>query len=555
LVVGVSPTVGYALVFATAAIGCVVGAVRARRVEDAATRHGLVALLATTSGWAGSHAVLLLLPTRTLKTAMYLFGLILGFSTVFAWLYFCSAYTGRNYHRRPTYRWAAVGLYLAVVVVKLTNPIHHLYFTTVFVSAPFPHLAIRQGLFHWIVTGLSYMLAAVGMFTLFETFREADYDTWPLAVLVGLAGTPVVLDIVGYTSPVLLDMIHAPLGVAALAVGCLFVFEDRFFAVQLTDGVEGATIFLDDDRRIREFNGAARRLFPALDDVVGEPLDALPAVAAALDGDGRNHRADGDDHGVVDVRVDGERRHYVASENAFDVGQGSLSRLVVFSDVTEIERHRRELERHDRQLESLAKGMRHELRNAVTVIRGNVRRAGERLDAGEVTAAREALRTATDTTDRTTRLMNDFATVAQYGQTVVDPVPVNVPETARSAWAAVGSDDATLTVACEGTMAADPGRFGALFERAFEFLLEDGASAVTVDRRDGTLTITGDGGSPTGDPGRYFDYGDAANHGAAGTTLPLVRTLAQVHGWQATVDTEYRGGFRLVITPSEATGF
>jgi signal transduction histidine kinase len=223
--------------------------------------------------------------------------------------------------------------------------------------------------------------------------------------------------------------------------------------------------------------------------------------------------------------------------------------------VTEIERHRRELERHDRQLESLAKGMRHELRNAVTVIRGNVRRAGERLDAGEVTAAREALRTATDTTDRTTRLMNDFATVAQYGQTVVDPVPVNVPETARSAWAAVGSDDATLTVACEGTMAADPGRFGALFERAFEFLLEDGASAVTVDRRDGTLTITGDGGSPTGDPGRYFDYGDAANHGAAGTTLPLVRTLAQVHGWQATVDTEYRGGFRLVITPSEATGF
>ncbi|MFC7173024.1 hypothetical protein ACFQL0_06025 [Haloplanus litoreus] len=78
-----------------------------------------------------------------------------------------------------------------------------------------------------------------------------------------------------------------------------------------------------------------------------------------------------DGRGVVDVRIDGDARHYVVSENAFEIGQGSLSRIVVFSDVTRIERHRRELERHDRQLEDLSEGMRHELRNAVTIIRGN----------------------------------------------------------------------------------------------------------------------------------------------------------------------------------------
>ncbi|WP_251341231.1 histidine kinase N-terminal 7TM domain-containing protein [Haloplanus halophilus] len=540
-----SAPVAYALVFTMAAVGCVAGAVRARRVEDAATRRGLVALLVTTSGWAASHAVLLLLSGRSAKTAVYLLGLVLGFSTVFAWLYFCSAYTGRSYHRRSTYRRAAVALYLVVVAVKLTNPLHHLYFTTGFVASPFPHLAIRQGLFHWIVTGLSYTLATVGMFALFETFREADYDARPLAVLVGLSGAPVVLDIVGYASPLLIDVIHAPLGVAAFAVGTLFVFEDRFFAVQLTDGVEGATIFLDDDRRIREFNDAARRLFPALDGAVGDPLDALPAVAAALD----------DDDGVVDVEVEGEPRHYVVTENAFDVGQGSLSRVVVFSDVTRIERHRRELERHDRQLEDLARGMRHELRNAVTVIRGNVRSAAARLDAGEVAAAREALRTATDTTDRTTRLMNDFATLAQYGQTVTDPEPVDVPRVARAAWAGTDHGDAALAVECEGSVPADPARFEVLLERAFEFFLDSGATSVVVDRRDGDLTITGDGDPPTGDPEQYFEYGDAAGHGAVGTALPMVRTLAQVHGWGATVDPDYRDGVRIVLTLSEATGF
>jgi len=538
-----SATVVYTLLFVVATAGCVAGTVRARRIEDAETRRSLVVLLATSGAWAATHASLLILPGRTYKTTVYLIGLIFGFSTVFAWLYFCSAYTDRTYHRRPAYRHAGLALYLAVVAVKVTNPVHHLYFTTGFVTEPFPHLAIQQGLFHWIVTGLSYMLAGVGMFALFEAFVEADYDTRPLAVLVALAGAPVVLDILGFASPLLIDMIHAPLGVAAFAVGVLFVFEDRFFAVQLTGGVEGATVFLDDDRRIREFNGAARQLFPALDDAAGEPIESLPAVAAALD----------DDRGVVDVDVDGERRHYVVSESDFDIGQGSLSRIVVFTDVTRIERQRRELERHDRQLEDLSSGMRHELRNAVTIIQGNVRWAIDRLEDGSVEDARGALRTATDTTDRTTRLMNDFATLAQYGQTMADTTTADVAETARAAWTDVEHEGASLTVEGNPSVEADPTRFELLLQRAFEFLVDNGATTVTVACRDGEMTITGDGDPPDPDPDRYFDYGDAAAHGAVGTALPLVRTLAQVHGWGASIDPDYREGVRIVLSVADVS--
>jgi len=539
-VLGVSPAIVYALLFAVAGVVCTAGALHGRRIEDAGTRYGLVALLATSGSWAIAHALLLLVPSTDLKTGVYLVGLILGFSTVFAWLYFCSAYTGRTYHRRPAYRRAAVALYLVVVAVKVTNPFHHLYFTTTVVSAPFPHLAIQQGLFHWIVTGISYLLAGVGMFALFEAFVESEYDATPLAGLVGLAGLPVVLDIVGYATPLLLDMIHAPLGVAAFTLGVLFVFEDRFFAVQLTDGVEGPTIFLDDDGRIREFNDAARQLFPTLGDAVGDPTDAVPSLAAALDA--------ADD--VVSVDVGGERRHYVVSENTFDVGQGSLGCIVAFSDVTRIERQRRELERHNRQLEDLSTGMRHELRNAVTVVRGNVRWAMAQLEDGDVDAARDALRTATDTTDRTTRLMNDFATLAQYGRTVSDSDTIGFEDTVRAAWPESDADalDATLTVEGDGTVQADPARFELLFARAFEFALDNGASAVVVERREGGFTITGDGAPPQGDPERYFDYGDAVANTTSGTALPMVRTLAQVHGWRATVDPDYQHGVRLVVS-------
>jgi len=532
----VSPAVAYALAFAVAGAVCGIGSVRAGRIEDGETSRGLIALLVTSGGWAAAHAVLLVAPTVDLKRTVYLAGLILGFSTVFAWLYFCSAYTGRSYHRRRAYRRAAVALYLFVVAVKLTNPIHHLYFTATFVSEPFPHLAIRQGLFHWIVTGLSYILAGVGMFALFEAFAESEYDAAPLAGLVGLAGLPVVLDIVGYATPILLDMIHAALGVAAFTLGVLFVFENRFFAVQLTEGVEGATVFLDDDGRIREYNHAARRLFPGLDDAVGDPVDAVPALAAALE----------TDQETVSVDIGGERRYYVVSENAFEVGQGSLGRIVVFSEVTRLERQRRELERHNEQLTDLSEGMRHELRNAVTIIHGNVRWAMDQLEGGDVEGARTALRKATDTTDRTTTLMNDFATVAQYGRTVTDAEMVDIRELTEVAWP--DDADATLTVEGTGTVEADPARFELLCTRAFEFMLDNGATTVVAEIRDDGVTITGDGDPPEGDPERYFDYGDAVSNATRGTARPMVRTLAQVHGWGVAIGPDYEDGVRLVVT-------
>jgi len=533
---GVSSAVAYALAFALAGVVCVVGVPRAGRIEDAETSRGLVALLTTSGGWAVSHAVLLLLPTARLKTVVYLVGLILGFSTVFAWLYFCSAYTGRTYHRQTAYRWAAVALYLFVVAVKITNPIHHLYFTTAVVDSPFPHLAIRQGLFHWVVTGLSYTLAAVGMFVLFESFAESEYDATPLAGLIALAGLPVALDIVGYATPLLLDMIHAPLGVAAFALGVLFVFENRFFAVQLTEGVDGATVFLDDEGRIREYNHAARHLFPDLDDAAGDPVDAVPELAAALEAERE----------TVSLVNGEERRHYVVSENAFDIGQGSLGRIIVFSDVTRLERQRRELERHNRQLEDLSEGMRHELRNAITIVHGNVRWAIEQLEASNVDRARDALRKATDTTERTTTLMNDFATLAQYGRTVTDAENVDLRETLAAAW----PDDADATLAVEGSesVEADPARLELLFARAFEFFLDDGASTVTVECRDDGITITGDCAPLRGDPDRYFDYGDAVSNATSGTALPMVRTLAQVHGWSATIESDRVDGIRVAIT-------
>jgi signal transduction histidine kinase len=529
----------YAAAFALAAVACLVTAVRARRVNDRETRWGLVALLASAGGWSASHSAVLVAETRGVAVASYLVGLILGFFTVWAWLYFCSAYTGRVLHRDRGVLAAGAGVYLGVVAVKLTNPFHHLYFRATVRDSGFPTVLIQQGAFHWAVTGLSYALAAVGMFMLFELFREADYGTRGLGALVAVTGIPVLLDVYSFSSPALVDVIHSPLGVAVFAVGVLYVHQDRFLAVQLTGDIDDPVVLLDDHDRIRAVNDRASERFPALDGAVGERVgDAAPTIAAHIAGD--------DD--VLSVRRDGDTEYYLVADSSFALGGSTLGRALVLTEITETERQRREVERHNAQLEGFAAGINHELRNAVQVATGYADHAGRALEAGDVTAARDALGHVSDAVDRMADRVTDLSTVARHGRTVRGTESVAVRDCVEAAWANADTADLSLSISGDATVDADPIRVTELFESTFEFAADNDATKVDVDLADDAFVVTDDGDPPAvDDPERFFDYGDAVPTSKTGMRLPTVRTLARVHGWSATIDTDYRDGVRISI--------
>jgi signal transduction histidine kinase len=527
----------YVVLFGLAAVVCVASLARALKVEDRETRYGLVGLLVGSGGWAASHAGLFVAPTVDLKIASYTVGLILGFSTVFSWLYFCSAYTGRSYHRQPDIRRAGLGLYLAVVLVKLTNPLHHQYFRVETVTTPFVRVDIQQQTFHWVATGLAYALAVIGLFMLFERFRDAGYDTRALAGLTALTALPVLADIVGFTSDQLLNVIYAPVGVAVFAVGVLFVYEDRFLAVQLTGDVDEAFVFLSEDNRIRDFNDSASTLFPELTANRGEPVSAV---------DGLENAAAEDE--IITITREGTTKHFLVSSSSFALGQTDIGTVLMFSDVTEIESQRRELARHNEQLEEFATGIRHELRNSLQVIKSRVAAAGGALESGDVGRAQESLRAASDRSGRMSRTVSDLATLAQYGQTVGTTSSVSFADIVREAWAQKDTAGMELTVDGDGVVEADPGRLRSLFESAFEFARHNQADTVTVRLRADGFTITDDGVRPAdGDLEKLFAYGDAVPNAEAGMALPNVETLARTHGWTVTVDRTYQDGVRIEI--------
>lgn len=523
----------YTALFGVAALVCFVSIHRARKVEDRETRYGLVGLLLGSGGWAASHAGLYLAPTVELKIASYMIGLVLGFSTVFSWLYFCSAYTGRTLHHQGTLRRAGLGLYLVVVLVKLTNPLHEQYFTYDLVTTPFVRIDIHQQTFHWVATGLAYALAAIGLFMLFERFRNAGYDTRALAGLSGLTALPVAVDILGFTSGQLLNVIYAPVGVAVFTVGVLFVYEERFLAVQLTGDVDEAFVFLGDDREIRDFNESAVGLFPDLAGKRGESLSAVDGFSEI------------DSEEIVTVSGQGETRYYLVSSSSFTLGQAGMGEVLMFSDVTEIERQRRELQRHNDQLEEFATGIRHELRNSLQVIKSRVAAAGSALESGEMDLAQESLRAASDRGTRMSRTVSDLATLAQYGQTVGTTKSVDFEAVVREAWERADTGDLSLVVEGEGTVEADPGRLRSLFESAMQFARHNGASSLTVTLNSAGVTLTDDGTNPGDDVEKLFAYGDAVPNAEAGMALPNVETLAEVHGWTVSLDRSYHDGVRL----------
>ncbi|MEF8786081.1 MAG: histidine kinase N-terminal 7TM domain-containing protein [Haloarculaceae archaeon] len=521
-------------------MACLGSLLRARQVEDAATRYGLVGLLVGSGGWAASHTGLFVMPTPDLQIASYTVGLVLGFSTVFSWLYFCSAYSGRTLHRNQTLRWAGLGLYLAVVAVKLTNPLHRQYFVAELIqTSGGVYVDIQQQAFHWAATGLAYALAAVGLFMLFEQFADAGYDTRPLVALTGLTALPAVFDIVGFASELIPNVIYAPLGVAVFALGVLFVYEERFLAVQLTGDVDGAFVFLSEDGHVRDYNDAALALFPDLRGAHDRPIETVDGLAMIADDEGD----------VLDVTVDGDPRHYLVSSTTFSLGQADVGEVLMFSDVTGIERQRRELERHNEQLEEFAEGIRHELRNSLQVIQSRVHAAGAALESGSVGAAQESLGAAADRTGRMSRTVSDLATLAQYGQTVSDLSSIPFREAVEAAWRQTDTADLALTVEGTGDIVADSSRLQSLFQSAITFARYNEATELLVRLDEDGFTITDDGTHPADENlDKLFDYGHAVPNAEAGMALPNVETLAQVQGWTLALDEDYRDGVRICIS-------
>ena len=330
MVTGLLPIAGiYQSVFLLAAAVCFLAVIGSRRIGHPDIRRGLTALLVLSGVWSLLTALQLSGVGESTARLLHHGGLIVGITTVFAWLVFASAYAGHQYHRQRSLQLASSGTLAAILLVKVTNPIHEQYFTVSRSVEPFAHWVFEYGAIHWFISGFAYTAAIVGFFWLFESFERGRSRPTLLYALVGVTALPLVPFLLAEYAGLLLLINYEPLGVAVFAVGVLFYAQTEFAnhsspgQTAIAAGLSGGALVLDKSEIVIDTNEQVATIL-GKPTVPRTPLAAVDEDLAALEsGDTvlRQYPVDGSER-VFEVQRSAVEESLVAAE------------LITFADVT-----------------------------------------------------------------------------------------------------------------------------------------------------------------------------------------------------------------------------
>ena len=350
----------FILLFGATAVGCFVGAAYGSRLQGRDTQLGLRSVLLTNGVWLMFQALGLVTTDELLSNALYIGGLIAGLTGVGAWVYFVSAYTGRSYHRNQRIRALAVGVYISLLAVKLTNPLYGLYVSTELLETPYPHLVVQPELFYWVSFTLTYALVAISFYWLIETFQDSSSPTAGLGALAVLSLFPVVpraaVEVVSadLLPPILLGLSFEPLGVTAFLLGVLVFVEEPFRAVEQSarskffDEADDATFVYNTNSRLVEMNKQAQQLESEL----GIDCPTVSAFEQAFRPIGTDTDTD-----AVAIEADSKTRYFDVTANQMSAGSERIGVVASVRDITQRRARKAELELKERAMDEAIVGI------------------------------------------------------------------------------------------------------------------------------------------------------------------------------------------------------
>ena len=261
------------------------------------------------------------------------------------------------------------------------------------------------------------------------------------------------------------------------------------------------------------------------------------------------------DHGIMPL---GSREPGVFDDTAVQLARVLGANVTVALDhaqrTAQLRERDAELQREIDRLEKFAGLVSHDLRNPLNVAAGRLALAQGKVDDE---GAREELEAVAAAHDRMEELIEDLLALARHGQTVDEPEPVSLAETAARAWQTVDTGDAVLRRPDDSlAVEADPERLRTLLENLFTNSVEHGATAADAGAADHTTVTVGplsdgfyvadDGPGFEMDPEEAVEYGISSDPSGTGFGLAIVREIAAAHGWSLAVtdDDGVRFAFR-----------
>jgi len=219
-----------------------------------------------------------------------------------------------------------------------------------------------------------------------------------------------------------------------------------------------------------------------------------------------------------------------------------LSRWVSYG--LQIERDTERLNRENERLDRFVSVVSHDLRNPLNVLEGSIELAADSGDPDLLARAGTAI-------DRMNALVDDLVKLARSEEIDPDLQVVSLAAVVDGSWEVVPTDGATLTVATDRRIRADPTMLGQLVENVLRNAVVHGGETVsiTVSDVEGGFAIGDDGpGIPAGDREQVFEMGYSTETDGTGFGLSIVREVADAHGWELTLADSPEGGVRYEVT-------
>jgi PAS domain S-box len=336
---------------------------------------------------------------------------------------------------------------------------------------------------------------------------------------------------------------------------------DRF--KHLFNSIQDAVVELE----IVDGNPIVRSVNPAFEDVFGYPPeeirgeslnefivpDGYEDEAAHLD----SRTSDGkyNDEVLTRLTTDGSREFLY---RGVPYGQdGNQYAFAVYSDITEQKRREAELERKKDQLDEFASILTHDLRNPINIAEGYV-------DHVKDSDNEECIELIERAHDRMKAIIDDTLTLTKESQAVEDVTTVSMRKVAESGWELVETNGSELQVVDEFTVTGNSDRLSRLVENLFRNAIDHNEETVTIrvgthdslttaertkDAVDTAFYIADDGtGIPKSKRDKVFNFGETTSREGTGLGLPIVKRIAEAHGWNVQIAESANGGAKFIFT-------
>lgn len=344
--------------------------------------RALTALLVGASFWALAEGLTVSVGQVEAKLFWTRVALALSVVPPLAWLLFALNYTGTT--GRISRRLLAVLLLEPILFIALvwTNHRHETAwteFTVAGVGDGFTVLSLEFGLAFWGHQVYSYLLLVVGMLLVLRASLHANRRVRTQGtMLLGAIAIPGILIAVNLFGPIPASLNAGGVGyILAGLVITMVCMEPELARIApatrdagretvLAD-LDDAILILDDSNHVIDHNPAAGELLDE-DDVLGSQLSTVASTLACRLND---------DNETIRLEIDGRVRYFDLRISELSGAYGVLSgRVVSLRDVTD--RRQRE-----QRLDVLNRILRHNVRNELNVVRGNIELTRQSLDGDQ----------------------------------------------------------------------------------------------------------------------------------------------------------------------------